>query len=200
MQPMRFRSVVLPPPEGPRSSTNSPLRIGYTSLDTCTRRSRRCSLTGKRQEGGPEAVGRRECRHLHGDAAERRNLLISARQCVHLGYGVKLNRRRSELLACGATDCSEVHAPLARTFRVTTCEARGRYGRHTCEAHVKREDVMKGPRAGLESGTWAGSDSSTTSSPAVRLTSTISISRCIGRGEEDPPPSSFLVSPSPANR
>lgn len=90
-------------------------------------------------------MGRRECRHLHGDAAERGNLLVSARQRVHLGYGVKLNHRRSELLACGATDCSEVHAPLVRTFRVTirfTCEERGCNGRPKSwarERHLGRQ-------------------------------------------------------------
>ena len=58
------------------------------------------------------------------------------------------------------------------------------------DSHVKSEDVMGGPRAGLESGTWAGSDSSTISSPAVRSTSTISISRCIvGQGRGRPSPS-----------
>ena len=67
------------------------------------------------------------------------------------------------------------------------------------DSHVKSEDVMGGPRAGLESGTWAGSDSSTISSPAVRSTSTISISRCIvGKGRASPPPPSFLPPASPA--
>ena len=66
------------------------------------------------------------------------------------------------------------------------------------DSHVKSEDVMGGPRAGLESGTWAGSDSSTISSPAVRSTSTISISRCIvgeGRGCPSPSLSSLQLLP-----
>ena len=92
-----------------------------------------------------------------------------------------------------------VRAPCLRRHRLLgSSRAPGAHLPRHDSHHVKREDVMGGPRAGRESGTWAGSDSSTISSPAVRLTSTISISRCIvgeGRGCPSPSLSSLQLLP-----
>eukprot|EP00960_Hanusia_phi_P000821 22456-Hanusia_phi.AAC.5 len=78
MQPIMFKSVVFPPPEGPRRIKNSPFMMGYCA-----------HIAAKKEPGGHQAYYLGIVRNV--DLFEGHDLLVSSFEVVCLANMFQLN-------------------------------------------------------------------------------------------------------------